>query len=309
VPQQLTVVAFLLAPTVALVTAVPWAWGWGLGWTDVGIAAGFYLVASLGVTVGFHRYFTHRAFKPNRVLRVALGVAGSLAVEGSVVDWVAAHRRHHAYSDKEGDPHSPWLYGTSTAAVARGFWHAHMGWMLGRERTNRSRFAPDLLADPDIQRVDRLFPLWTALSFLLPALLGGLITFSWWGALTAFFWAGLVRIALLHHVTWSVNSVCHMVGARTFTSRDRSTNVWPLAIPSMGESWHNYHHADPTCARHGVLRGQLDVSARTIWIFERLGWVRDVRWPVPDRVARLTRKPTSRGVHRAHAAGCRSSAT
>ena len=285
--QQLVVAVFLLVPTLALVAAVPWAWGWGLTWTDVAIAAGFYLVGCLGVTVGFHRYFTHRAFKPRRGLRIALGVAGSLAVEGSVVDWVAAHRRHHAYSDKEGDPHSPWLYGTSPAAVARGFWHAHLGWMLGRDRTNRARFAPDLLADPDVRRVDRLFPLWTALSFLLPPLIGGLVTMSWWGALTAFFWAGLVRIALLHHVTWSVNSVCHMAGTRPFASRDRSTNVWALAIPSMGESWHNYHHADPTCARHGVLRGQLDVSARTIRIFELLGWVRDVRWPVPERVARL----------------------
>jgi stearoyl-CoA desaturase (delta-9 desaturase) len=286
--QQLTVAVFLVVPTLALVAAIPWVWGWGLGWTDVAIGAAFYVVGCLGVTVGFHRCFTHRSFKPSRPLRVALAVAGSLAVEGSLVDWVAAHRRHHAYSDKEGDPHSPWLYGTSTYAVAKGFWHAYMGWMLGRDSTNRARFAPDLLADPDLARVHRLFPLWTVLSFLVPPLLGGVITMSWWGALTAFFWAGLVRIALLHHVTWSVNSVCHMVGERPFASRDQSTNVWVLAIPSMGESWHNFHHADPTCARHGVLRGQLDVSARTIWVFERLGWVRDVRWPVADRVARLT---------------------
>ncbi|PXY19126.1 acyl-CoA desaturase [Prauserella muralis] len=283
--EMIVLKAFLLIPFLALVAAVPFAWGWGLTWIDVTLAVVFYTLATLGVTVGFHRYFTHGAFKTNRVLRVALAIAGSMAVQGSVIFWVASHRRHHAFADREGDPHSPWLFGTSPTALARGFWHAHMGWMFKREVTNYERFAPDLLGDPDLRVVNRFFWLWITLSLALPAIIGGLATWSIWGAVTAFFWAGLVRIAFLHHVTWSVNSVCHMIGSRPFTSRDKAANFWPLAILSMGESWHNSHHADPTCARHGVLRGQLDVSARVIWMFEKLGWARNVRWPKPERLA------------------------
>ncbi|MBY8851419.1 acyl-CoA desaturase [Saccharothrix sp. MB29] len=278
---------FLVIPFIALVAVVPLTWGWGLSWVDLALAAVFYTVSTLGVTVGYHRYFTHGAFKAKRGLRVTLAIAGGLAAQGPVIGWVADHRRHHAFSDREGDPHSPWLFGTSPSALARGFWHAHMGWLFGRDTTNVDRFAPDLEADDDIRAVDRLFPLWVALSVAAPALLGGLITMSWWGALTAFLWAGLARISFQHHVTWSVNSICHMIGDRPFASRDRSANFWPLAILSMGESWHNSHHADPTCARHGVDRGQVDVSARVIRIFEKLGWAWQVRWARPQRLAAL----------------------
>jgi stearoyl-CoA desaturase (delta-9 desaturase) len=284
--EMFLVKLFAIVPAIALAAAVPLAWGWGLGWTDIGLAVFFYTLTSLGVTVGFHRYFTHGAFKARRGLRTALAVAGSMALQGPIIDWVADHRRHHAYADRDGDPHSPWLYGTGPVALAKGFWHAHMGWLFQREHTNAKRFAPDLLADVDIQRVNRWFPTLTAVSLLAPAAAGGLITMSWWGALTGFFWAGLVRVALLHHVTWSVNSICHMIGDRPFTARDKSANFWPLAIASMGESWHNSHHADPTCARHGVRRGQIDISARLIWLFEKLGWVTQVRWPRPERLAR-----------------------
>jgi stearoyl-CoA desaturase (delta-9 desaturase) len=287
--EQTLVVAFMVLPLLALAAAVPLAWGWGLSWLDVGLAAAFYVVSGLGVTVGFHRYFTHGSFKANRPLRIALAVAGSLALQGAVVSWVADHRRHHAFSDKEGDPHSPWLFGTGPVAVARGFWHSHMGWLLNRDRTNARRFAPDLLADRDVATVDRLFGVLTLASLGLPALVGGLVTWSAWGALTAFFWAGLVRVALLHHVTWSINSICHMVGDRPFAARDRSANVWWLAVLSFGESWHNLHHADPTCARHGVKRGQVDISARVIWAFEKLGWAHAVRWPTSRRLEKLTR--------------------
>ncbi len=277
---------FAVVPLLALIAAVPIAWGWGLNWTDIALAVSFYVVTGLGVTVGFHRYFTHRAFKAKRGLRVALAVVGSMAMQGPVIGWVADHRRHHAYADREGDPHSPWRFGTSAKALAKGFWYAHMGWMFQRDRTNANRFAPDLLKDRAIRVVDRLFPLLTVATLLLPAVLGGLITLSWWGALTAFFWASLVRVAALHHVTWSVNSICHMIGNRPFASRDKSANFWPLAVLSFGESWHNSHHADPTGARHGVRRGQIDISARVIWLFEKLHWVSDVRWPKPERLAR-----------------------
>jgi stearoyl-CoA desaturase (delta-9 desaturase) len=283
--EMLVLKTFLLVPFAALLVAVPLVWGWGMSWVDLILAAVFYTFATLGVTVGYHRYFTHGAFKANRPLRIALAVAGSMAVQGSVIFWVANHRRHHAFSDREGDPHSPWLFGTTPSALLRGFWHAHMGWMFAREVTNADRFAPDLVADADLRVVNKYFWLWITLSLALPAVLGGLLTWSWWGVVTAFFWAGLVRIAFLHHVTWSVNSVCHLIGERPFASRDKAANFWPLAILSMGESWHNSHHADPTCARHGVLRGQVDVSARVIWAFERLGWATDVRWPRAERLA------------------------
>ncbi|MDS0136852.1 MULTISPECIES: acyl-CoA desaturase [unclassified Amycolatopsis] len=289
IPELITIRTFLLVPFLALAVAVPVFWGWGVSWLDLTIAGAFFVVSTLGITVGYHRYFTHGSFRAKRALRIALAVAGGLAAQGPVLVWVADHRRHHAFSDREGDPHSPWLFGTSPLALARGFWHAHMGWLFGRDKTNVDRFAPDLAADRDLRVVDRLFPLWVVLSLLLPPLLGGLITLSWWGALTAFLWAGLARISFQHHVTWSVNSICHMIGERPFASRDRSANFWPLAILSMGESWHNTHHADPTSARHGVLRGQLDVSARVIWVFEKLGWAWNVRWPTAKRLAALAR--------------------
>jgi stearoyl-CoA desaturase (delta-9 desaturase) len=289
VAPQVGVYVFVILPLVALVATIPFAWGWGLTWIDVAIAGAFYVASGLGITVGYHRYFTHGSFKAKRPLRIALALAGSLAMQGPVITWVADHRRHHAFSDKEGDPHSPWLYGTGPAALAKGFWHSHMGWLFDRDLTNRERFTPDLLADADIRRVDRLFGLWSILTLLVPAALGALLSWSWWGALTAFFWAGLVRVGLLHHVTWSINSICHMIGDQPFAARDHSRNVWPLAVLSFGESWHNLHHADPTCARHGVQRGQVDISARVIWAFEKLGWAHSVRWPTQRRLEKLAR--------------------
>ena len=276
----------VVAPFVALIAAVPLTWGWGLSWIDVAIAIVLYFVSGFGVTVGFHRYLTHGSFKAKRWMRVTLAVAGSLSVEGSVIQWVADHRRHHAYSDREGDPHSPWRYGTGFWALSKGLFHAHLGWMFHREMSNQERFAPDLVADKDLRRVDAMFPLLFAISLLSPAAVGGLVTWSWQGAVTAFVWGGLIRIALLHHTTWSINSICHVYGERPFDTRDgdKASNFWPLAILPMGESWHNLHHADPTCARHGVMRGQIDMSARVIWIFEKFGWVYDVRWPQRQRL-------------------------
>jgi stearoyl-CoA desaturase (delta-9 desaturase) len=211
---------FVVAPFVALLAAIPLAWGWGLSTLDLAMAGTGYLIAIAGVTVGFHRYLTHGSFKARRPLRIALAVAGSLAVEGAPTKWVADHRRHHAFADRDGDPHSPWRYGTGVLALAKGLLYAHCGWLLNREITNKSRFAPDLLADRGIRVVDRLFIPLIVASLLAPAVIGGLVTGSWTGALTGFFWAGLVRMALLHHVTWSVNSICHVVGERPFAVHD-----------------------------------------------------------------------------------------
>jgi stearoyl-CoA desaturase (Delta-9 desaturase) len=296
--QRVLVGVFVAVPTLALIAAIPLAWGWALGWHDVIICAVFYTISGLGVTVGYHRYFTHSSFKAKTGLRVALAIAGSLAMQGPVITWVSDHRRHHKYSDHEGDPHSPWRYGDDTRALAKGLVFAHLLWLFDPNRTSQEKFAPDLLADKRIKMVDKAFGPLVGVSLLLPALIGGLWGMSWHGAITAFFWAGLVRVSLLHHVTWSINSICHTFGIEEFDVRDKSRNVNWLAIPSFGESWHNLHHADPTCARHGALKGQIDISARVIRWFEQLGWVYDVRWPDVDRLtakrpATATRSLTS----------------
>jgi stearoyl-CoA desaturase (delta-9 desaturase) len=282
--EQITLGLFIAVPFLALLAAVPLAWGWGMSWLDLGLLVVMYFLGCHGITVGFHRHFTHGSFKANRPLKIALAIAGSMAVEGPIVRWVADHRRHHKFSDAEGDPHSPWRYGETVPALLKGLWWAHMGWMFDEEQTPQGKYAPDLIKDPAIRRVSRYFWFWTTVSLMLPPLVGGLATWSWAGAASAFFWGSLVRVALLHHVTWSINSICHAVGKRPFRSRDRSGNVWWLAVLSCGESWHNLHHADPTSARHGVMRGQLDSSARIIRWCEQLGWAYDVRWPSRSRI-------------------------
>jgi len=296
--QRVLIGVFVAVPLLALAAAIPLLWGWGVGWHDLVLALAFYWVSLLGVTVGYHRYFTHLSFKAKAGLRVALAISGSLAIEGPVITWVSDHRRHHKYSDREGDPHSPWRYGDDWKALSKGLLFAHIGWLFDPNQTSQEKFAPDLLADRRIRIVDHAFPGLVAVSLLLPALIGGLWGMSWHAAMTAFFWASLVRIALLHHVTWSINSICHTFGAEDFEARDKSRNVAWLAIASGGESWHNWHHADPTCARHGALKGQIDPSARVIWMLERLGWAYDVRWPDEARLtarrpATATRKPGS----------------
>lgn len=282
--EQIALGVFIVVPFLAVAVAIPVAWGGWLGWTDILIMVAMYWLTGHGITVGFHRLFTHKSFKPNRTVKIALAIAGSMAIQGPVIRWVADHRKHHKFSDRDGDPHSPWRYGTDLKALAKGFWYAHMMWLFNPEQTPQRKYAPDLMKDRDLVRISKQFPLWVAVSMATPLVLGGLLTWSWQGALTGFFWGALVRVSLLHHVTWSINSICHTVGARPFVSRDKSANVWWLAIPSMGESWHNLHHADPTCARHGVLRGQVDTSARVIWAMEKAGWIDDVRWPVKDRI-------------------------
>ncbi|MCU1594519.1 MAG: Stearoyl-CoA 9-desaturase [Frankiales bacterium] len=283
--EQVTLAVFILVPLLGVFAAGLVLWGTGLSWVDIALSVVFYVVTLHGITVGYHRYFTHGSFKSNRAVRIALAVAGSMAIQGPVARWVADHRRHHAFSDEQGDPHSPWRYGGGFKGLSKGLLHAHVLWLFDTEQTDQKRFVPDLLADKDVSRVSKLFPLWVALSLLLPAALGGLISWSWTGILTAFFWASIIRVGLLHHITWSINSICHTWGNRPFRTKDRAVNVWWLAVISGGESWHNLHHADPTCARHGVLKGQVDSSARFIWLLQKLGWAWDVRWPKPERLA------------------------
>lgn len=293
-PLQIAVAtAIAVVPLAGLGLALWLSWGHGVGLTDVSLMAALYVITGLGVTVGFHRGFTHRSFKAAPALRVALAMAGSMAFEGSVISWVATHRRHHAFTDRPGDPHSPYRYGTSIGGILRGLADSHLGWMFRNDPTSAQRYAPDLIENPALRRVSRAFPLLTLASLAIPFAAGWAIGGDLRAGLTGLLWGGLVRIALLQHVTWSVNSLCHVLGSRPFTTRrfDRATNLWPLALLSFGESWHNMHHSDPTSARHGVDRGQVDVSAALIGMFERLGWVSDVRWPSRERVEGRRRRP------------------
>ena len=219
--QRVLVAVFVAVPLLALIAAVPLAWGWGLGWHDVVLAIAFYYIAGLGISVGLHRYFTHGSFKAVRGFKIALAVAGSLAIEGPVTTWVADHRRHHKYSDKEGDPHSPWRFGSDWKALSKGLVFAHVGWLFDGDITSEERFCPDWLADSDVVRISRWFPGLVAVSLLAPAFIGGLWSMSWQGAVTAFFWATLVRIAFLHHITWSINSICHTFGKEELEARHK----------------------------------------------------------------------------------------
>ena len=296
--DQIALGFFVVIPFAALLGAVPLAWGRGLSWRDAVIASTMYVITGHGVTVGFHRYFTHHAFKAPGWLRATFAVCGMMAVQGSVIDWVAAHRRHHRFSDRAGDPHSPWRYGRSLTALSKGFAYAHLGWLFDRDQTTSpQKYCPDLYRDRAIRRLSDAFPAWVALSMLGPPLVGGLWSWSWQGALTAFFWGSLVRVAVLHHVTFAINSVCHISGRAPFDSKDESRNVWWLALPSMGESWHNFHHCEPFSARHGVGPFEIDTSAAVIRILELLHLARDVRWPdeaVIER-RRVAINHTSRG--------------
>jgi stearoyl-CoA desaturase (delta-9 desaturase) len=286
--QRRAVLALTILPFAGFVVALISLWGHGLSVFDIAIMTVMYVVTGLGITVGYHRLLTHRSFDCPQWVRHAFAVAGSMAVEGPTIGWVADHRRHHAYADKEGDPHSPHLdAGDGFPGVVRGLWHAHIGWMFKEEQTDRERWAPDMLKDPVMVRIDRAFPWLALVSFVLPAVVGLLVTRSFAGAVSAFLWASLVRVFLLHHVTWSVNSICHFYGERPFETTDYSTNNWMLSLVSFGESWHNNHHAFPTSAVHGIGRWQLDSSAGLISLLERMGLARNVKRPTTKQLSNV----------------------
>lgn len=279
-----------------LVTALPvlglglvaWQlWGSALGWSDVIVFSIMYVVTGLGVTVGFHRLLTHRSFKTTPAIRGILAACGSMAIEGPVISWVADHRKHHAFSDKEGDPHSPHVdHGHGLRGALRGLAHAHVGWLfIHTARGRKTRYAPDLIKDPVISWVSRTFFVWAVAGFLLPFALGVAIGGTLLDGLTGMLWGGLVRILVLHHVTYSINSLCHFFGRRKFETDDESRNLAWLAPLSFGESWHNGHHAFPTSARHGLGRFEFDIAALVITALEktRLAW--DVVRIDPERVA------------------------
>jgi len=276
--ERIANAAVVIVPFLLLFVAGWLAWGGLLHWQDLVVMAITYLLTGLGVTVGYHRLFTHRSFKTGKAVRAAFAILGSAAIEGSVIEWVATHRMHHRFSDKEGDPHSPHVgHGAGWLGAVRGLIHAHVGWTFrGVDRACTKHYAPDLLADPVVCFVNRTFVVWLLAGLAFPALLGWALTGTLVGALTGFLWGGAVRAFFLHHATFSINSLCHFFGNRRFETGDHSRNLTWLAIPTLGEAWHNNHHAFPTSACHGLGRWQLDPSAWVISALAAAGLAWDV---------------------------------
>ena len=260
-------------------------WGVAFHWVDLALFAGFYLVCAFGTTIGFHRYFTHRGFETGAAVKVVLAVLGCMTMQGPLTQWVTDHRKHHALSDKPGDPHSPHVgHGRGIGAVLRGLWHAHTGWLLvSHGRADWRRYARDLCDDRGMRLLTRWFPGFVLAGLLIPALAGFLVSGTLAGAATGLLWGGLVRVFFVHHVTWSVNSVCHFFGTRRFATDDRSTNVFWLAIPSLGGSWHHNHHAFPRSATHGLRWYEVDPSSLMIRGLARIGLAWDVVAITPER--------------------------
>lgn len=275
----------IILPFVVFIGAVVHAWGWGIGWSEVGIMLVMYLLTGFGVTIGYHRLFTHKSFKAGPVVTSILGVLGSMSVEGRLIRWVAFHRAHHQHSDHAEDPHSPHGHGGGIKGVLVGFYRAHMGWMLDTSDHGLEKYVVDLQKDRLVRRISDLFPLWFALSLIIPTVIGGLISMTWTGALLGLVWGGFVRILMVHHITWSVNSVCHLWGTRPFRSHDESRNNVIVGVLALGEGWHNNHHAFPTSARHGLRWWQFDASYIVIWAMSKLGLVWDVKIPSAERMA------------------------
>ncbi|MGH0032374.1 MAG: acyl-CoA desaturase [Myxococcota bacterium] len=247
-----------------------------------------YLLSGFGITIGYHRYFTHRAFETSAPLRAALAIAGALAVQGPVIRWVGDHRRHHAFSDLPGDPHSP---SASRESALGGLWHAHVGWLFDVEKTAIRRYASDLVRDPTLRWIDRQYPLWVAISLGLPAAIAFLVSGTATGALAGLVWAGLARIFLIQHVTWAVNSLCHSFGTARHETGDTSRNNPIMAFFALGEGWHNNHHAQPSAAIHGFRPSEIDLSGLVIRALEAVGLVWAVRRPALETGATDERSP------------------
>jgi stearoyl-CoA desaturase (Delta-9 desaturase) len=278
-------VGAVVLPFAAFLTAIPLLWNELVGWTDIAILVAIYVATAGSITIGFHRLLTHRSFETYRPLKYAFAVIGSMAVQGPVIGWVADHRKHHAHADEEGDPHSPHVgHGGGVRGTLRGLYHAHIGWLFAEHGAAEARrYARDLLEDPGMRRINKLFVPLVGASLLIPFLLGYGLTGELGGALTALFWAGLVRVFFVHHVTWSINSICHFFGRRRFETDDESTNVFWLALPSLGESWHHNHHAFPRSAVHGMRWWEIDVSGWVIRAMRRLGLAWNVVLIPPER--------------------------
>jgi stearoyl-CoA desaturase (delta-9 desaturase) len=278
----------VLLPFLGTVGGIVLSWQFGfMGWLYLAMLIGGWLITGLGITVGFHRLLTHRSFDTYRWVKLAWMTCGALSVEGSPLVWCAVHRRHHEHSDQPGDPHSPHLHGPGVWNALRGLWYAQTGWLFTGywSSPDLPRYVPDLLADPALVTVDRLYYLWVIASLAIPAAIGGLVTWSWQGAVLGLIWGGLVRIFITHHITWSINSVCHMFGQKEYDANDDSRNNWLCGLLGLGEGWHNSHHAFPTSARHGLAWWQLDASWLAIRGLQVVGLAWNVKLPTPGQLA------------------------
>jgi stearoyl-CoA desaturase (delta-9 desaturase) len=283
--EKIVNVGAVIVPFAATVIAVALLPGTLVSPADLVIAAAMYVLTALGITIGYHRLLTHRSFATSKPLEYLFAAVGSMAVQGPVIGWVSDHRKHHAHSDRDGDPHSPHVgHGRGAMGVLRGLWHAHIGWLLTNQgRAERRRYAPDLCEDAGMRWINRHFVAFVFAGLYIPAIAGFAITGTLVGAATGLLWGGLVRVFFVHHITWSVNSVCHFLGTRRFAVDDESRNVFWLALPSLGESWHHNHHAFPRSAVHGLRRWELDPSALVIGGLERLGLAWNVVRIAPER--------------------------
>jgi stearoyl-CoA desaturase (Delta-9 desaturase) len=277
----------VVLPFIATLLAIVFLWNSWVTAADLIIAAVMYILTAIGITVGFHRLLTHRAFQTSKPIEYLFAVLGSMAVQGPVIAWVADHRKHHAHTDEEGDPHSPHAgLDGGVQGVFAGLWHAHTGWLMSSQgRADWKKYAPDLYEDRGMRFINRHFGFLVYLSLAIPAVAGFVVSGTLVGALTALLWGGFVRIFFVHHITWSINSICHFFGRRRFDVDDHSTNVFWLALPSLGESWHHNHHAFPRSAVHGLKRWELDPSALIILTMEKLGLARNVVRISPERQA------------------------
>jgi stearoyl-CoA desaturase (delta-9 desaturase) len=288
-PFRIAALIVILVPPASLVAAIVLVWGRGVQWLELALLIGMYAATGLGVTIGFHRYFAHRSFETHRPVQAILAVLGSMSVEGSLQRWVATHRCHHQHSDGADDPHSPHRHGGGLCNMARGLWRAHVGWIFEPLHEGLNRYVADLRADRLARTMSALFPVWIVLGLLVPGVLGGAVGGSWKAALLGVLWGGLVRIFFVHHVTWSVNSVCHIWGAQPFDTHDQSRNNAIFAVLGFGEGWHNNHHAFPTSARHGLRWWQLDLSYLIIRLMAWLGLAWNIRVPSSQRIAAKAR--------------------
>lgn len=283
--QKRLAMATITIPFVGTIAAVALLFYRPIGLVEVGLLVVMYALTTLGITVGFHRHFAHRAFTARPALRAALGVLGSMAAQGTPIYWVATHRRHHQFSEGDGDPHSPYTHEGQALGRLRGLWHSHLGWMLDSRMTNTVEFAKDLLRDPLVSKINDMYYLWVGLGLAIPTVLGAVLTASWMGGLTGLLWGGMVRVFLAHHAMWTSGSTAHIFGTRPFDNKDKSTNNPLLAVPNLGEAWHNNHHAFPSSALFGLEWWQIDIGGWAIRGFEKLGWAWDVRVPSRQMIA------------------------
>ena len=283
----------VITPFLVVIGSIYIFWGRGVSLLDLILLLAMYSLSGLGIILGYHRLFTHRSFKCVLPLKLLLVISGCMAAEGPIYFWVACHRQHHQCSDGDGDPHSPHSFGSGLSASLRGWWHAHAGWMFNHAPENYRRLVPDLLRDRNVAFIDRFYFLWIALGLLLPALVAMSITQTWWGFLQGLLWGGFIRVFLVHHSTWSINSICHIFGSSPFPTKDESRNNFICALLTFGEGWHNNHHAFPSSSRHGLFWWQFDLAFVLLSGLRFFGLVWDLNEPSPEQIKSALQKKSA----------------